>query len=401
MKLGPAPKVWTEDGHRTVDPATTFKRIEPLYKTAGITRVADITGLDRVGIPVFSSIRPDAKSGAISVYNGKGASVIQAKVSAVMEALERYSGEWREDALVRRTVDEMLSGSNAIDPRSLILPHRTLIHVRSQPVAWVKGQDLIENEEVWVPASAVFHPYSSPKDLALFRTNTNGLASGNTMEEAVVHGLCELIERDAWSICESKHRVMGDISPSKDDRLIQQMLEKFSSNGIEVRLKDLTSDIGLPTFAAAADDVRLQDPALLSLGMGTHLNPKITVIRALTEVAQSRLTQIHGAREDTVRGKATRQMGYERLKRMNQMWFADSGKARELTEYQSFDTPDLYDDLQVILACLAKRGFKRVIAVDLTRKELDIPVAKMIVPGLEVYAMDEERAGARVQKGAT
>jgi thioglycine synthase len=62
MKLGPAPKVWTEDGHRTVDPATTFKRIEPLCKRAGITRVADITGLDRVGIPVFSSIRPDAKS---------------------------------------------------------------------------------------------------------------------------------------------------------------------------------------------------------------------------------------------------------------------------------------------------------------------------------------------------
>jgi ribosomal protein S12 methylthiotransferase accessory factor len=271
----------------------------------------------------------------------------------------------------------------------------------SQPVAWVKGQDLIEEEAVWVPASAAFHPYSSPKDLSLFRTNTNGLASGNAMEEAVVHGLCELIERDAWSICESKHRVIGDILPSKDDRLIQQMLEKFSSNGIDVRLKDLTSDIGLPTFAAAADDVRLQDPALLSLGMGTHLNPKITVIRALTEVAQSRLTQIHGAREDTVRGKATRQLGYERLKRMNQMWFADSVKAKELADYQSFDTPDLYDDLQVILACLTKRGFKRVIAVDLTREELGIPVVKMIVPGLEVYAMDEERAGTRLRMGGT
>ncbi len=399
MRLGPAPKVWTEDGHRTVDPATTFKRIEPLCKTAGITRVADITGLDRVGIPVFSSIRPDAKSGAISVYNGKGASITQARVSAIMEALERYSGEWREDVLVRRMVDDMLSSENAVDPRTLILPQRTQIHVLSQPVAWVKGQDLIENEEVWVPASAAFHPYSSPKDLALFRTNTNGLASGNTMEEAVVHGLCELIERDAWSICESKHRVAGDILPPKDGSLIQHMLDKFSSNGIEVRLKDLTSDIGLPTFAATADDVRLQDPALLCLGMGTHLNPRITVIRALTEVAQSRLTQIHGAREDTVRGRGARQVGYERVKRMNQMWFADSARARALTEYQSFDTADLYDDLKVILASLVKRGFKRAIAVDLTREELGIPVVKMIVPGLEVYAMDEERAGIRLRRG--
>ena len=216
-----------------------------------------------------------------------------------------------------------------------------------------------------------------------------------------MHGLCELIERDAWSICESRHRVVGDILPSKDDRMIQQMLERFSSNGIEVRLKDLTSDVGLPTFAASADDVRLQDPALLSLGMGTHLNPRITVIRALTEVAQSRLTQIHGAREDTVRGKATRQLGYERVKRMNQMWFADSQKTMALTNYQSYDTADVYDDLQVILACLIKRGFKRVVAVDLTRKELDIPVVKMIVPGLEVFAMDEERVGARLRKVAT
>lgn len=401
MKLGSAPKVWTEDGHRTVDPATTYKRIEPLCKKAGITRVADITGLDRVGIPVFSSIRPDAKSGAITVYNGKGASVTQAKVSAIMEALERYSGEWREDALVRWTVEEARSCDNALDPISLILPQRTAIHIMSQPLAWVKGVDLIENEEIWVPASAAFHPYSSPKDLALFRTNTNGLASGNTMEEAVVHGLCELIERDAWSICESRHRVVGDIIPSKDDRMIQQMLEKFSSNGIEVRLKDLTSDVGLPTFAAAADDVRLQDPALLSLGMGTHLNPRITVIRALTEVAQSRLTQIHGAREDTVRGKATRQIGYERVKRMNQMWFSESQKTTALTDYQSFDTADLFDDLQVVLECLIRRGFKHVIAVDLTRKELGIPVVKMIVPGLEVFAMDEERSGARLRKGAT
>jgi ribosomal protein S12 methylthiotransferase accessory factor len=401
MKLGPAPKVWTEDGHRTVDPATTYKRIEPLCKTAGITRVADITGLDRVGIPVFSSIRPDAKSGAITVYNGKGASVIQAKVSAIMEALERYSGEWREDTLVRRTVDDMLASENTLDPRSLILPQRTAIHVMSQPVAWVKGLDLIENEEIWVPASAAFHPYYSPKDIALFRTNTNGLASGNAMEEAVVHGLCELVERDAWSICESKRSVIGDVLPSEEDGLIHRMLEKFSSNGIEIRLKDLTSDIGLPTFAAAADDVRLQDPALLSLGMGTHLNPKITVIRALTEVAQSRLTQIHGAREDTVRGKTARQMGYERVKRMNQMWFADSKKSTDLAEYRCLDTADLYDDLQVILACLTKRGFKRVVAVDLTREELDIPVVKMIVPGLEVFAMDEERAGMRLRRGTS
>lgn len=400
MKLGPAPKTYYDDGQRTVDPLTTLRRIEPLCKVAGITRVADITGLDRVGIPVFSSIRPSAESGAITVYNGKGASSEQARVSAIMEAMERYSGEVRGDRLERKGVDDMLSSEHALDPRALILPQRTAAHLMYQSVAWVKGFDLQEQESIWVPASAVFHPYNSTLDMPLFRTNTNGLASGNTMEEAVVHALCEVVERDAWSICESRRRLVGDIEPPAKDKLIASMIEKFTSNGIEVHLKDLTSDVGLPTFAAAADDVRLQDPALLCLGMGTHLNPRITIIRALTEVAQSRLTQIHGAREDTVRGGPTRQLGYERMKRLNAMWFSSSSQSRILDDYGPLDTPDLFEDMNVVLERLRSRGFKRAIAVDLTRKELKIPVVRTIIPGMEVNAVDEERAGNRLRGGS-
>ena len=399
MKLGPAPKLYFEDGQRTVKPATTLKRILPLCKVAGVTRVADITGLDRVGIPVFSSIRPGAEAGAISVYNGKGASKEQAKVSAIMEALERYSGEVRGDVIVRRGVEDMLSSENAVDPRLLILPQQALAQLMYRPIGWVKGFDLQENEEVWVPTSATFHPYMSALDMPLFRTNTNGLASGNTMEEALVHGFCEVVERDAWSICEAKRGLMGDIEPPRDDKLISSMLDNFTSQGIEVHLKDLTSDVGLPTFAAAADDARLKDPALLCLGMGTHLNPRITLIRALTEVAQSRLTQIHGAREDTVRGGPARTLGYERMKRINAMWFSSSGKSKTLDSYVPLDTPDVYEDLKVVLEQLRAKGFKRAIAVDLTRKELGIPVVRTIIPGMEVHAMDEERAGRRLRGG--
>lgn len=399
MKLGRAPKTYNIDGQRTVDPWTTLKRIEPLCQVAGVTRVADITGLDRVGIPVFSSIRPDAGSGAITVYNGKGASMEQAKVSAIMEALERYSGELRDDLITRRGVEEMLSSHNAIDPRTLVLPQRTMAHLMYQTVGWVRGFDLQEKEEVFVPASAVFHPYSSRLDMPLFRTNTNGLASGNVLEEALVHGLCEVVERDAWSICESRRRLVGDIQPPMEDKIVSGMMERFTSQGIEVYLKDLTSDIGLPTFAAAADDVRLQDPALLCLGMGTHLNPRITVIRALTEVAQSRLTQIHGAREDTTRGGATRKIGYERMKRLNAMWFSSAPRSSPLASFTGMDTPDLYEDLMLVLERLRAKGFKRAVAVDLTRRELGVPVVRVIVPGMEVYAMDEEREGKRLKGG--
>ncbi len=397
MKLGPAPKRYFDDGQRTCDPATTLKRIEPLRKVAGVTRVADITRLDRVGIPVFSSIRPSAGEGAISVYNGKGASKEQAKASAIMEALERYSGELRGDELVRRGVEEMMAEANTIDPRELILPQVSLMHVMYQPIAWVKGWDLMEDEEIYVPASAVFHPYSSSEDMPIFRSNTNGLASGNTMEEAVLHGICEVIERDAWSLVEVGKKVRGDIEPPPKDEMISSLLAKFEKQSIEVHLKDLTSDVGIPTFAAAADDVRLKDPALLTLGIGTHLNPRITVIRALTEVAQSRLTQIHGAREDTVHADANRKLGYERMKGMNRMWFYPSPSSRKLDDYEVLDTPDILDDIGIALGKLKKNGFRRVVAVDLTRKELGVPVVRMIVPWMEVYALDEERAGRRIR----
>jgi ribosomal protein S12 methylthiotransferase accessory factor len=84
-----------------------------------------------------------------------------------------------------------------------------------------------------------------------------------------------------------------------EDDLAKGLLDKFAAAEVDVYLRDITSDIGVATCAAAADDVKLRDPTLLTTGMGTHTSAGVAVLRALTEVAQSRLTQIHGAREDT------------------------------------------------------------------------------------------------------
>lgn len=398
MKLGPSPKKFTADGHRSVDPAETLCRIEPVMGVAGVTRVADITDLDRIGIPVFSSIRPTAESGAISVYNGKGLTREEAKVSAIMEAVERYSAEVRKDIIVRQGVEEFLASHNAVHPMDLILPPSSAFYLMRQPVAWVKGEELNGNEETWVPASAVFHPYVSKMDLALFRTSTNGLACGNNLEEAVLHGLCEVVERNDWSFAEGRRRVSGDVEvPSSGP--VKELVERFTSKGVDIHLKDLTTDIGIPTIAAAADDTLMQDPALLNLGIGTHLNPEVAAIKALLEVAQSRLTQIHGAREDTVMAVGNRKLGYERMKRINKMWLTDSGNVRTFDEMPHLETDDIYDDLQVARAKVNARGLNRTVVVDLTRKELGIPVVRVIVPGMEVFAIDEERVGARLMGG--
>jgi ribosomal protein S12 methylthiotransferase accessory factor len=398
MKLVSSPKRATSEWDRSVDPSETLARVEPLMKAAGITRLADITDLDRVGIPVYSAIRPSAEGGAISVYNGKGRTKEEAKVSALMEGFERFSAEVRGYNIVRKGVAEFRAGHNAIDPMDLILTPASAYHLMNQPVGWVKGVDLNAVGETWVPASAVFHPYVSKHDLALFRTSTNGLASGNNLEEAVLHGLCEVIERDAWSLAEGRRKINGDVIVPNDGP-VKELVDMFGNKGIEIHLKNLTSDIGVPTIAAAADDVIMQDPALLTLGIGTHLDPQVAAVKALLEVAQSRLTQIHGAREDTVKGEHSRKLGYERMKRINKMWLTESGPEVSLSYLQKLDTDDIYDDIQVVRTRLNSRGFKSTVVVDLTRRELGIPVVRVIVPGLEVFAIDEDRVGPRMMGG--
>ncbi|HOL08034.1 MAG TPA: YcaO-related McrA-glycine thioamidation protein, partial [Methanomassiliicoccaceae archaeon] len=398
MKLGSTPKKFTSDGHRSVEPAETLARIEPLMGVAGVTRVADITDLDRVGIPVFSAIRPTAKSGAISVYNGKGLTKEEAKVSAIMEALERYSAEVRGDFIIRQGVEEFMASHVAVHPMDLILSQHAAFYVMRQSVAWVKGWELNGNEETWVPASAVFHPYVSKMDFPLFRTSTNGLASGNNVEEAVLHGLYEVVERNDWSFAEGRRRITGDIEvPSSGP--VKELVERFTSNGIDVHLKDLTTEIGIPTIAAAVDDTVMQDPALLNLGIGTHLDPEVAATKALLEVAQSRLTQIHGAREDAVYAIGNRKLGYERMKRINKMWLTPSGNKRSLDDLPRMGTDDIFDDLQIVRAKINAQGMNRTVVVDLTRKELGIPVVRVIVPGMEVFAIDEDRVGARLMGG--
>jgi ribosomal protein S12 methylthiotransferase accessory factor len=391
MQLNSCKKTYNNETQRAAPLEETLARIEPKVPAAGITRVADITNLDRIGIPVFSCIRPTAEDGAITVYNGKGATVEESRISAIMEGIERYSAEVHDRHIRVALYQELEGREPVINPQDLILPEGA---GTDRFMSWCEGYDIVNNETVWVPAFAVFHPVP-PRHRGVFRTNTNGLASGNTIEEAVFHALSEVIERDAWSLVEST-RGTGPAVVGIDDPVIQDMQKRFADAQVQVTIRDITSDIGVPTIAAVADDVLLKDPSLLTIGIGTHTSARIAVMRALTEVAQSRLTQIHGAREDTTIADLRKKMGYERAKRINGYWYRNNGTVDYAT-IPSSDTDDFLKDIQNIIAALEKQGLDRVIVVDLTREEIGIPVVRVIVPGLEVFAMDPERRGERVK----
>lgn len=385
--LQPCQKRYKEDTHRVVSPEETLAVVEERMPAAGITRVADITGLDRIGIPVFSSIRPTADRGAVSVYNGKGATPAEARVSAIMEGIERYSAEVQGRDLFVSRFSEL--SEEALDPRDLILPVGA---DPDTPIPWVRGTDLASAQEILVPANAVYHPLPSPYT-RLFRTNTTGLASGNKMEEAIFHGLAEVIERDAWSVAEFSKQ-MGPMVTYSGDGLARQLLDRFAQAGVDIYLRDITSDIRVPTLAAIADDVQLKDPTLLTTGMGTHTSAKIALLRALTEVAQSRLTQIHGAREDTATADFRRRIGYDRMKRFNRHWFLASSQ-EDFDQLGSLDSPDFSVDIRHMISQVQEAGLERVVVVDLTSPEIGVPVVRVLVPGLEISAVDSERVGRR------
>ena len=397
MQLQRCPKVSADTGIRTVLPKETLDRVIPLLKRVGMDPLEDITGMDNIGIPVFSVYREKTAKGTFGNYNGKGPTVEQAKASAVMEAMERYSSEQREsDDIIYGTIAQAQENGPTVNPVDLILPLRVLDYVDSAEIAWVTGFDLFSGQETWVPACAAFYPYHPDSDLQLFRFNTNGLASGNTIEEAVLHALFEVIERDAWSIAENRNFANADIIIDNENSVAAQLLKKFEENGVKIHLKDLTSDLGIPTIGAASDDVATKDPELLSVGVGTHLNPEIAAVRALTEVAQSRTTHKHGLKVNAKLQKITKEMGYDKVKAINRVWYADCEKNVKLSDMKNFSTPYVLDDIEVVLGNLMSNGFKQAIVVDFTRSEIDVPTVRIIVPGLEVATMDSEREGMRL-----
>lgn len=396
---------YLEGTQRVYDEATTLENTKAQIKKIGVTRIADITNLDRLGIPIFSAIRPSAAPGAISIYSGKGSTEQRARISAIMESFERCLAERPgvnaniEGGISAPALVESYAAAkencSVLDPNSLLL---------SQPfnpgslIEWVGAYDLMNGEEVFVSANAVYHPYDAPGQCQkLFLSNTNGLASGNVLEEAILHGLLEVIERDAISTAQFTRNLGKEIVLTEEDGYLYELARKFKDAGIDLKIWLVPTDTGIPTIIAATDDVKLKDPALLVMGAGSHLKPEIAIARAITEAAQSRVVQIQGAREDTDREGFIRSVGYDRMKRLNWFWF-EEGEKISLSEVKDLSRNSPAENIDVILEQL-KGLAEKVIVADLSREEVAVPVVRVIIPGFELFTIDRDRKGKRITAG--
>jgi YcaO-like protein with predicted kinase domain len=377
-------KAYRRGTHRTVDPATTLARVRPYLAGMGITRIANVTGLDRIGVPVVMVCRPNSRSLAVS--QGKGLTLDAAKASGVMEAIELYHGERIERPLKLGSVRDLGARHRLVDLDRLPPRAESRFHPNLQ-LLWIEGRDLLSDEPVWLPYEVVHTNYTLPfpSGSGCFIDHTNGLASGNDLIEAINHGICEVVERDSTAMWNhlgrlSRDRARLELRTIEDDDCIQ-ILDKLRRADFEVAAWDTTTDVGIASFYCLIFDHR-DEWAHIGAGAGAHPSRSVALLRALTEAVQVRTTYITGSRDDLPPDHFTGPTIQHKLQRARAL-MATRAAGRHFGEVPTYESTTIGDDLAWILARLRSARIEEVIALDLTLPELGIAVARVVIPGLE------------------
>jgi thioglycine synthase len=409
----------------------TLEQVIPICQKIGVTRVADITHMDVLSVPNYSAVLPGTED-YIWVYSGKGLTKAHAKASALMESIERYcslpSGGPRN--FIQETYCQLSKRCRVLHPHEIIEPLR-FRYCDDMFMDYLPGYDLFTEKQIMVPATLALFRYSpTPPSVNPFAFHhTNGLASGNVQEEAICHSLCEVIERDATSLAElrasaipfnfikyiadslrangySLPRINNDnfkddpsLFPDVDISEIEfepakSIVEKFMKAGISLIIKDITSDIGIPTFSASSVEWITHNYGYLAEGHGTHPDKRIALLRAITEVSQTRAANIHGARDDL------RKINYgENNSTDKRAWqFMPSTKTIKFSEIRTYVNEDILDDIKLILDRLKNVGLTTAIIINLTIAQIGIPVVRSIVPGLETFKITKSMIGTRARR---
>ncbi len=382
----PVAKRYRAGTHRSIPPAQTVRRALRLAPIMGITRVANVTGLDDIGVSTVMVTRPNSRS--LAVTQGKGIDLITAKASALMESVEAYHAETITLPLRYCSFEELRYTHRVVDVELLPAIATSSFHPNMR-ILWCEGVDLISEEPAFVPHELVHSDYTwpYPPGSGCFAGSSNGLASGNHLLEAVSHGICEVVERDAtslWMLRRPAEQIERSVDAATvDDPACREVLERFERAGLAVAVWETTSDVGIASFLCVIfqpedDPARPLPPAA---GAGCHPSRAIALLRALTEAAQSRLVQISGSRDDLSRDLYSRHHHDVNLVALRGQM--NRPRPRRFREAPDWDSDTLDGDVEWELGRLAQAGLREVITVDLTKELFDIPVVRVVIPGLE------------------
>jgi ribosomal protein S12 methylthiotransferase accessory factor len=360
----------------------------------GVTRVPDLTGLDRIGIPVFTAVRPLSKT--VSIHAGKGLERPSSRAGAILEAIEVHLAEnpaspFRVAAAFQLPEEERLALEDCFPARASVVSDMTLL-------AWEEATNVQNGEEKLVPSDLIWMvPRIKDQPLMHLQMGSNGLAAGASVEDAILAGLYEVLERDSWTI----NKFLLDHCGLLPNRMplialppaLESAVRKIEEAECKVHLFDVTTDYKVPVFGAMVLD-HSGNCAGTFAGYGCHLNAEIAAIRALTEAVQSRACYIAGARDDLFRRQ------FLLMKRLDQsrldQIFSDLPAGSPLQEYRKLEFPDVRAELRYLLKLIRQYGVSEVYVKELgSALDGQIQVVRVISPQCEPHIFDHWQPGLR------
>jgi thioglycine synthase len=402
----PAPKA-RGCGDRAVPLETVLRNLPAFRERYGITRIADTTQLDRIGIPTTSAFVPRSAD-ALGVYSGKGRTREEALVSAVMEAVER-----QVCAAYEPPTASLLPGEIE---RSLDLRETGYEGPPDRALRCVRARNLLTGEHIFVPLGLA-NPFVERPQFSHW--TTNGLACGSTVVEALYHALFEVVERHRWSEVEIQARLWPHFvrtayrerfgfareAPDFPDDAVAAEIELPTGNPDVDDLAGTirSAGISLRLFALAREPwpvatfARLYEPGcawpMVHSGMACSWSPGRAAVGAILEAISSRVIEIQGAREDLIRADEHRSGTFRSGRRLAHpptgRWFFDvpapSVRLRDLPDRAS---KDLADDIRRLLGVLRSLDLGCVAMVDLSPADGSAHVVRVIAPALERFKLD-------------
>jgi bacteriocin biosynthesis cyclodehydratase domain-containing protein len=396
----------TSGGYRTVSSRSTVarfrKHVSPL--TGVVTRLERIEADLPMNTNFFAghnfsgpALTVDAlRSGLTGGSFGKGSTAEQGEASALMEAIERYSGIFQGDEIrtPKRFTD--FSPAEAIHPNDVLLfsdaqyqapenepPDSHPVPPLFDPSArmeWSPAWSLRDQCFRYLPTSLMYFFYGS--DRPGYQADSNGCAAGNTREEAIVQGFLELVERDSYAIWWYNRVQREEVDLARfNDSYVHDLRSQLADSGRRLWVLDITSDLGVPTYVAMTHWMQ-NGHENIEFGSGAHFDSRIALLRALTELNQFLSIGLMGGGS----GEKPSLDGTTPLRLRDNPFLVPIGKGAAPPETGAKFGP-LENTRHQAEACveIARRAGLDFLVLDQTRADVEVPVVRVIVPGLRHF----------------
>ena len=407
-------KLFTQDGgHRAFTPEQILKRYEHLISPiTGV--VSELVRVSDPNNPLVHTYRATHAFGISSSLNklrkslghksgGKGKSDRQSQASGFCEAIERYSGIYQGDEpRINSKLAEL--GDRAIHPQKCLLfsdsqyQNREELNQKAivdhdwipqrfdetQSIDWTPVWSLTEQTHKYLPTAFCYYNYRQPKTQRFCSADSNGNAAGGTLEDAILQGFLELVERDSVALWwyNRLSRPTVDLASFNDSYLLE-LQDWYRSQQRELWVLDLTTDLNIPAFAALSRNIGGGEERIIS-GYGAHFDAKIAISRAVTEVNQIG-TNVDQQDYSTAPDSALKYW-FSQATLANQPYLAPSVQTppKQYTDYPQQWSDDIEQD---VLTCVevAKRAGLEMLVLNQTRPDIGLPVVKVIIPGLRHF----------------